>query len=84
MEKIPNGGYTKEFQAKVVKMARDRGLSLPEISKHQSLQKSTLEHWIRVSKAGHLGKIGKGQCPLMAVQKELAKVKREGFMVKME
>lgn len=32
--------------------------------KRLSLPKSTLENWIRVSKAGHLGKIGKGQRPL--------------------
>ncbi len=77
MERIPNGRYTKEFRAEVVKMATDGGLSVLEISKRLSLPKSTLEHWIRVSKAGHLGKIGKGQRPLTEIEGELAKVKRE-------
>ncbi len=60
------------------------GLYMLEISKRLSLPKSTLEHWIRVSKAGHLGKIGKGQRPLMDIEKELAKVKRELSLAKME
>ena len=77
MERIPNGRYTKEFREEAVKMATDGGLSVLEISKRLSLPKSTLEHWIRVSKAGHLGKIGKGQRPLTEIERELAQVKRE-------
>jgi transposase len=54
MERIPNGRYTQEFREEAVKMAADGGLSVLEISKRLSLPKSTLEDWIRVSKAGHL------------------------------
>ena len=84
MERIPNGRYTQEFREEAVKMATDGGLSVLEISKRLSLPKSTLEHWIRVSKAGHLGKIGKGQRPLTDVERELAKVKQELSLAKME
>ena len=84
MERIPNGRYTKEFREEAVKMATEGGLSVLEISRRLSLPKSTLEPWIRVSKAGHLGKIGKGQRPLTDVERELAKVKRELSLAKME
>ena len=73
MERIPNGRYTKEFREEAVKMATDGGLPVLEISKRLSLPKSTLEHWIRVSKKGHLGKIGKGQRPLTDIERELAR-----------
>lgn len=84
MEKIPNGRYTKEFRQEAVKMATDGGLSVLEISKRLSLPKSTLENWIRVSKTGDLGKIGKSQRPLTELERELANVKRELALTKME
>jgi len=60
MERIPNGRYTKEFREEAVKMVTDGGMSVLETSKRLSLPKSTLEHWLRVSKAGTLGQIVKG------------------------
>ena len=84
MERIPNGRYTKEFREEAVKMATEGGLSVLEISNCLSLPKSTLEHCIRVSKAGHLGKIGKGQRPLTEIERELAKVTRELSLTRME
>ena len=50
MERIPNGRYTKVFREEAVKMVRNEGLSVLEISRRLSLPKSTLENWIRVSK----------------------------------
>jgi transposase len=40
--------------------------------------------WIRVSKTGAIGEIGKGQRPLTDIERELAKVKRELSLAKME
>jgi transposase len=84
MERIPNGRYTKEFREEAVKMASDGGLSVPEISKRLSLPKSTLENWIRISKTGNLGEIGKAKLPLTELERELANVKRELALTKME
>jgi len=84
MERVPNGRYTKEFREEAVKMATEGGLSSLEISRRLSLPKSTLERWVRVSKAGRLAKIGKGQRPLTDVERELAQVKRELSLAKME
>ena len=84
MERIPNGRYTKAFREEAVKMVRDEGLSVLEISRRLSLPKSTLENWIRVSKTGDLGQIGKVQRPLTEIERELAKVKRELSLAKME
>ena len=84
MERIPNGRYTKEFCEEAVKMATEGGLSVLEIAKRLSLPKSTLANWIRISQAGHLGKIGKSQRPITDVERELAQVKRELSLTKME
>jgi len=84
MERIPNGRYTKEFRQEAVKMATDGGLSVLEISKRLSLPKSTLESWIRASKTGNLGKIGKDQRPLTELEIELVNVKWELALTKME
>jgi transposase len=84
MERIPNGHYTQEFREEAVKMATEGGLSVLEISKRLSLPKSTLANWIRSSKAGRLGKIGKSQRPLTDVERELAQVKRELSLAKLE
>ena len=84
MERIANGRYTKEFREETVKMVTDGGMSVLETSERLSLPKSTLESWIRVSKTGTLGEIGKGQRPLTEIERELAKVKRELSLAKME
>ena len=77
MERVPQGRYTREFLAEAVKMAMDGGLSVPETSRRLSLPKSTLAHWIRVSRRGKLGEIGKGQHSLTDVERELAKMERD-------
>ena len=84
MERVPHGRYTKEFREEAVKKVMVEGLSVVEVSKRLSLPKSTLEQWLRVSKAGHLGEVGKGQRPLTEVERELASVKRELALAKME
>jgi transposase len=70
MERVPNGRYTEEFREEAVKMATDGGLSVQEISRRLSLPKSTLERWLRVSKTGNLGEIGKGRRPLTEIERE--------------
>ncbi|MHB8829137.1 MAG: IS3 family transposase [Syntrophales bacterium] len=84
MERIPNGRYTREFREEAVKMVAEGSLSSLEVSRRLSLPKSTLERWIRVSKKGALGQIGKGQRPLTELEQELARVKRELSLAKME
>ena len=84
MERVPQGRYTKEFQEEAVKMMTEGGLSVMEISKRLSLPKSTLERWIRVFKAGNLGEVGKCLRPLTEIEMELAQVKRELSLAKME
>ena len=84
MERVPQGRYTKEFREEAVKMLTEGGLSVLEISKRLSLPKSTLERWIRFFKTGNLGDVGKGLRPLTELEMELAQVKRELSLAKME
>ena len=84
MERIPQGRFTKEFREEAVKMLTEGGLSVMEISNRLSLPKSTLERWIRIFKAGNLGEVGKGQRPLTEMEMELAQVKKELSLTKME
>jgi transposase len=84
MERIANRRYTQEFREEAVKLVQDGVLSVQEIAERLSLPKSTLEYWIRVSNTGRLGEIGKGQRPLTELEMELAKVKRDLALTKME
>ena len=68
MGRISNRRYTKEFPEEAVTLTTERGLSVLETARRVSLPKSTLESWIRVSKSGKLGEIGKGQARVGADQ----------------
>ena len=65
-------------------MVIENGLSAGEAATRLSLPKSTLEAWVRAAKAGKLGDVGKNRRPLTEIEVELAKVKRELIIVKME
>lgn len=84
MEKIPHGRYTKEFREEAARMVLEGGLSAGEAAQRLSLPKSTLETWVRAAKVGKLGNIGKNRRPLIEVEIELAKTKKELAMVRME
>ena len=84
MEKIPHGRYTKEFREEAARLVLEDGLSSGEAAKRLSLPKSTLETWVRAAKGGKLGDVGRNRRPLTEVEVELAKVKRELAMVRME
>lgn len=84
MERIPNGRYTKEFREEAVQLVTEEGLSVPEASRRLDIPKSTISNWIRSSRAGNLGEIGKQQRQLNDIELELARVKRELAKVKME
>jgi transposase len=84
MEKIPHGRYTKEFREEAARLVLEDGLSSGEAAKRLSLPKSTLETWVRAPKGGKLGDVGRNRRPLTEIEVELAKVKRELTMVRME
>jgi transposase len=84
MKKIPYGQYTKEFREEATRLVIENGMSVGEAASRLSLPKSTLENWVRAAKAGKLGEIGKTRQPLTEVEAELARVKRELTIAKME
>ena len=84
MKRIPNGRYSKEFRMEAVKLVMEGGLSVPEAAERLSLPNSTLTTWIKASKSGKLGDIGKGQRELSDLEMELTRVKRELAAVRME
>lgn len=84
MERIPNGRYTKEFREEAVKLVTEGSLSAPEVARRLDLPKSTIANWLRPSRAGKLGEIGKHQRQLSEVELELARIKKELAKVKME
>ena len=86
MGKIPHGRYryTKEFREEAARLVLEDGLSSGEAAKRLSLPKSTLETWVRAAKGGKLGDVGRNRRPLTEVEVELAKVKRELTLVRME
>jgi transposase len=84
MERLPHGKYTKELRLEAVRLVTEGGLSVQEASMRLSLPKSTLENWLRAFKAGKLERIGSSQRPLTEMEVELARVKRELALVRME
>lgn len=84
MKRIPQGRYSKEFREEAVKHVTEQGLSVPEASRRLDIPKSTLSYWVKSSKAGNLGNIGKNRCELTDTELELAKLRRELAKVKME
>jgi transposase len=81
---IPQGRYTKEFREEAVKLVIGEGLSWGEAAQRLSLPTSTLANWVKASKSGKLGDIGKNYRPLTEVEIELARVKKENAILKME
>jgi transposase len=81
---IPQGRYTREFREEAVKLVTEGKLSLPEVARRLSLPPSTLVNWLRASKEGRLGEVGKTFRPLTLIEMELAKTKKELIVVKME
>ena len=84
MKGIPQGRYTKEFREEAVKLVTEEKLSLPEAARRLSLPPSTLGNWVKAYKAGRLGEVGKTYRPLMEIEMDLARMKKELAEVKME
>ncbi len=84
MKRIPQGRYTKEFRAEAVKLVTEQGLSIPEAARRLDIPKSTISNWVKASKAGKLGDIGRNRRELKDTELELARLKRELAKVKME
>ena len=84
MERIPRGVYTKEFREEAVRLVIEGGITLPEGGRRLSLPPSTLAYWVKASKVGNLGIVGKTQRPLSEIETELAKIKKELAEARME
>jgi len=81
---IPRGKYTKEFREEAVKLIIEEKLSYPEAGRRLQLAPTTIMNWVKASKAGKLGEIGKGYRPLTEIEIELARTKKELATVKIE
>ena len=84
MKGIPQGRYTKEFREEAVRVVVEEKISCREAAQRLSLAPSTLAYWLKASKSGKLGEIGKAQKPLTELEMELARTKKELAEVKME
>ena len=56
MKRAPQGRYTREFRQEAVKLVLEENLSLPEAGRRLSLPPSTLGYWVKLYKAGKLGR----------------------------
>jgi len=84
LKRVPQGRYTKELREEAVKLVIEEKLSLPEAARRLSLPPSTLGNWLKASKEGRLGAIGKKYRPLTEIEMELVKVKKENVELRME
>ena len=84
METLPKSVFTKEFKEEAVKMVMGGGLNIPEVCRRLSIPKSTLAHWVKISKEGKLSNSDRKQKVVTEEQMELARLKREIAELKME
>ena len=84
MKGIPQGRYTKEFREEAVRVVAEEKISCREAAQRLSLAPSTLAYWLKASKSGKLGEIGKTQKPLTELEMELTRTKKELAEVKIE
>ena len=81
MEKIPRGVYTKEFKEEAVKLVMEAQLSIPEVSRRLSVNKATLEYWVKQARKGLLSD---RKSVVTAEDMELARLRKENAELKME
>ena len=84
MEKVPYSKYIREFRLEAVRLVTEGGLSSVEAATRLSLANFTMENWVRDLRTGKLESIGSTHRPLTEVEVELARVKRELALVRME
>ena len=84
MKGIPRGKYTKEFREESVKLITEEMLSYPEAGRRLQIAPTTIMNWVKASKAGKLGEIGKNYRPLTEVEIELSRTRKENATLKME
>jgi transposase len=84
MKGIPRGRYSKEFREETVKLITEEKLSYPEAGRRLNLAPTTIMNWVKASKAGRLGEIGKSYRPLTEIEMELARTKKQLAETKME
>ena len=84
MERISKGIHTKELRKKAVKLVTEGGLTVPEAGRRLSIAPSAIRYWVKAGGEGRLQKVGMQQRPLTEVEMELARVKRELAITKME
>jgi len=84
MERIPNAVYTKELREEAVKLVTEGGLAIPEVGRRLSIAPSTIRYWVKVNKEGKLDNVGRKRKPLTDIEMELAQLKRELAITKME
>jgi len=83
MERVPKGVYTKEFKEEAVKLVTEGGLSIPEVGRRLSLNKSTIEYWVRQARKGDLSDNARKKT-VTPEEMEVARLRKENAELKME
>ena len=84
MDVIPKAVFTKEFKEEAVKMVIEGGLSITEAAHRLSIPKSTLDYWVKKSKAGKPIDSLTRHKPVDEQEMELPRLKHENAELMME
>jgi transposase-like protein len=84
MKRLPQGKYSREFREESVKLITEQHLGIKEAAEKLSLPATTLATWLKQSKTGQLGDVGKTYRPLTEMELELARTKKQLAISKME
>jgi transposase-like protein len=84
MKGIPQGKYTPEFRQEAVKLVIEEKLSVAEVARRLDLPSNTVHNWLKKLQEGKLAEVGQNYRPLTEVELELARIKKQLAIAKME
>jgi len=75
--------FDDSYKLEIVKMIKDQGLTVPQVSKDQDIGETAVRRWVQQYEAEQLGQAGIGK-PLTAEQQRIRQLEQENRQLKMD
>ena len=75
--------FDDSYKLEIVKMVKDQGLSVPQVSRDQNVGETAIRRWVQQYEAEQLGQAGIGK-PLTAEQQRIRQLEQENRQLKMD
>ncbi|MFO0700295.1 MAG: transposase [Nitrospira sp.] len=84
MEHLPRQQYTNEFRGQAVRLVLEQPVMIPEAARRLSMSGKTLECWVGRARRGQLATLGESRRPVMDLETEVSRLKRDRAETRME